>query len=98
MTRLFIQSLVMLEQRLKGLEDLHLTGDPRWRLGLSFHHCHPQTALVAGHQTLQVLQQQLEEREKLENQEDKRQERETKCGTGNLLVVKQKKKNQNMNV
>lgn len=54
----------MLKQRLKGLEDLHLTGDPCWRLGLSFHHRHPQTALVAGHQTLQVFEQQLGEWEK----------------------------------
>lgn len=58
---LLIQGLVVLKQRLEGLEDFHLTGDPCRGLGLSFHHRHPQTALVARHQTLQVFQQQLQE-------------------------------------
>lgn len=61
LTHLLIQSLVVLKQRLEGLEDFHLTGDPRRGLGLSFHHRHPQTALMAGYQTLQVFQQQLQE-------------------------------------
>ena len=60
LTHLLVQGLVVLEQRLEGLEDFHLAGDPRRGLGLSFHHRHPQTALVARHQTLQVFQQQLQ--------------------------------------
>lgn len=58
---LLVQSFVVLKQGLEGLEDLHLAGDPGRRLGLPLHHGHPQAALVAGHQALQVLQQQLEE-------------------------------------
>lgn len=57
---LFIQSLVVFKQRLQSFEDLHLAGDSRWRRGLSLHYRHPQTALMTGHQTLQVLQQQLQ--------------------------------------
>ena len=57
---LFIQSLVVFKQRLQGFEDLHLAGDSRWWGCLSLHHCHPQTAFVTRHQTLQVLQQQLQ--------------------------------------
>lgn len=50
----------MFKQRLQSFEDLHLAGDSRWRRGLSLHYRHPQTALMTGHQTLQVLQQQLQ--------------------------------------
>ena len=57
---LFIQSLVVFEQWLQSFEDLHFTGDSRRWGCLSLHHCHPQTAFVPRHQTLQVLQQQLQ--------------------------------------
>ena len=56
---LLIKGFVVFEQGLEGFENLHLTGDAGRRLGLSLHHRHPQTPLVAGHQALQVLQQQL---------------------------------------
>lgn len=57
---LFIQSLVVFKERLQSFEDLHLAGDSRWWGCLSFHHCHSQTTFVTRHQTLQVLQQQLQ--------------------------------------
>ncbi|TNN50303.1 hypothetical protein EYF80_039492 [Liparis tanakae] len=50
-----IISLVVFKQRLQGFEDLNLTGDSRWWGCLSLHHCHPQTAFVTRHQTLQLL-------------------------------------------
>lgn len=88
----------MLEQRLKGLEDLHLTGDPRRRLGLSFHHSHPQTALVARHQTLQVFQQQLEEPEKFVGLEKQETKHETSYHLIVNLKVYFKKRNQTENM
>lgn len=57
---LFIQSLVVFKERLQSFEDLHLAGDSRWWGCLSFYHCHSQTTFVTRHQTLQVLQQQLQ--------------------------------------
>ena len=49
----------MLEKGFEGLQDLHLRGDARLGRGLPLHHGHPEGALVARHQALQVLQQQL---------------------------------------
>ena len=57
---LLVEGFVVFKEGLEGFEDLHLAGDAGRRLGLSLDHCHPQTALMAGHQALQMLQQQLE--------------------------------------
>lgn len=56
---LLIQGLVVLKQRLEGLQHLHLTGHARRRLRLALHHGHPQGPLVPGHQALQMFQKQL---------------------------------------
>jgi len=53
---LLVQGFVVFEEGLEGFEDLHLAGDAGRGLGLSLHHRHPETALVAGHQALQMLQ------------------------------------------
>ena len=74
---LLVQSLVVLKQRLEGLEDLHLAGHPCRRLGLSLHHSHPQTTLVSRHEALQVLQQQLWKRDrKVERETERLKERQ----------------------
>lgn len=57
---LLIQGFMMFEEGLKGFENLNLTRDACWWLSLSLHHCHPQTTLMARHQALQMLQQELD--------------------------------------
>ena len=52
----------MFKQWFESLQDLHLTGDTGGRRGLPLDDRHPQRSLVTWHQTLQVLQQQLQEK------------------------------------
>lgn len=77
-TCLLIQGFVVLKQRLEGLEHFHLAGHSGRGLGLTLHHRHPQRALVTGHQTLQMLQQKLTERERETEKTEGRKPRQRK--------------------
>jgi hypothetical protein len=60
-THLLVESLVVFEEALEGLEHLDFAGDAGLRGRLSLHYRHPQRPLVPRHEALQVFQQKLQE-------------------------------------
>ena len=58
LAHLLVERLVVLEERLERLQHLDLRGDARLRGGLPLDHRHPEGALVARDEALEVLEEE----------------------------------------